>query len=167
MQGAATDAVGRDPATLDAATHLGALHDTDQGQMPRVPVQLDALSKPSKLTVKAPAHSPLNAVQINAEIATQIFVSVTDRAWLALMYCVYCVHHRLFMDNRNHAGQSMLGICWRGIASSSRPEQHKNHHLWPASSRWHPLCKPVQPHLTANQQAACQAPSRTDSLVTT
>jgi hypothetical protein len=51
MQGAGTDAVGRDPATLDSATHLGALHDTDQGQLPRVPVQLDALTKPSKLTV--------------------------------------------------------------------------------------------------------------------
>lgn len=61
----------------------------------------------------------------------------------------------------------MLGICWRGIPRSSRPEQHKSHFLWLASSRWHPFCKLVQPHLTANQQAACQVPSRTDSLSTT
>ena len=42
-----------DSAILDASTHFGAFHDTDSGQMPRVPVQLEALFKPCKLK----AHS--------------------------------------------------------------------------------------------------------------
>ncbi|CAL5223543.1 g6075 [Coccomyxa viridis] len=46
-RGADIAAASRDPAALDASTHFGALFDVDQGQMPRVPIRLDHMSKPS------------------------------------------------------------------------------------------------------------------------
>ena len=53
MQGSGCKATSRDSAVLDASTHFGAFHETDKGQMPRVPVQLEAFSKPCKLKVRS------------------------------------------------------------------------------------------------------------------
>ena len=53
MQGLGCKATSRDSAVLDASTHFGAFHETDKGQMPRVPVQLEAFSKPCKLKARS------------------------------------------------------------------------------------------------------------------
>ena len=50
-QGGEIAATSRDPVVLDASTHLGAMHDTDYGQVPRVPVQLELMLKTSRLQV--------------------------------------------------------------------------------------------------------------------
>ena len=54
LQSSDIAATSRDPAALDALTHFGALLDTDQGQMPRVPIQLELMSKPSTFKVTSP-----------------------------------------------------------------------------------------------------------------
>ena len=53
MQVSGCKATSRDSAVLDASTHFGAFHETDKGQMPRVPVQLEAFSKPCKLKARS------------------------------------------------------------------------------------------------------------------
>ncbi len=62
LQGADIAAASRDPAALDASTHFGALFDVDQGQMPRIPIRLDLMSKPSNFKV-AFSIMPLNLLQ--------------------------------------------------------------------------------------------------------
>ena len=74
MQGSGCQGMSRDSAILDASTHFGAFHDTDKGQMPRVPVHLEALSKPCKVKVRSSSASAgdvrvrkLNVLEILSE----------------------------------------------------------------------------------------------------
>ena len=60
------------PALLDAATHFGAVFDTDAGEAPRVPVRMAGFHIPAatqqawQLTAQLPVSSPLVPVAIKS-----------------------------------------------------------------------------------------------------
>lgn len=47
IQGLEVEAFRAHPATLDSATHFGAVFDTDAGQPPRVPIALGTFTLPA------------------------------------------------------------------------------------------------------------------------